>query len=211
MHKDRIPKPREAYKMGVGIQHQEEFQGIPVKGEVFMEMRDAQTGEILEKRYIENLIVLDAGILVAILCKDKASRTNGINMLAVGTGATGALLSPDAPDTRQRKLNAEIERKAFSGSTYRDASGNAVSYPTNVVDFTTTYGAAEAVGPLNEMSLLSTISSNPSTKNPNPNTFPARDVTVDLSLYDISVNYISFSVLSKPSTAVLTITWRLSF
>jgi len=209
--RDKFSRISEAFKMAMGALYVEEPAGIPVKGEIFMELKDATTGEVLETRHIHNIITLDAGLLVAILCKDKSSRTNGINMLAVGTGATGALLSPDAPDNRQRKLNAEIERKAFSSTTFRDASGNAVSYPTNVVDFTTTYGAAEAVGPLNEMALLSTISDNTAVKNPNPDTFPTRTLTVDVTAYDIAINYLSFSVMTKPSTAVLTLTWRLSF
>jgi len=185
--------------------------GVQVQGELFIRMVDAATDEVLHYEHRKNLITLDAGILVAILCRNPAGRTSGINMLAVGTGATGAILSPNAPDNRQRKLNAEIARKGFSSSVFRDGSGAAVAYPTNIVDFTTTFGEAEAVGPINEMGLLSTISSNPAVRNPNPNTFPTRDTTVDLSTLDILVNYISLSVLSKPSTAVLSITWRITF
>jgi hypothetical protein len=185
--------------------------GVPVQGELFIRMVDTTTGEVLHAEHRKNLIVLDAGILVAMLCRSPASRPTGINMLAVGTGATGALLSPNAPDNRQRKLNAEIARKGFSSTVFRDGSGVAVAYPTNIVDFTCTFGEAEAVGPINEMGLLSTISSNPAVRNPNPNTFPTRDTTVDVSTLDILVNYISLSVLSKPSTATLTITWRITF
>ena len=185
--------------------------GVQVQGELFIRMVDAATDEVLHYEHRKNLITLDAGILVAILCRNPASRTNGINMLAVGTGATGAILSPNAPDNRQRKLNAEIARKGFSSTVFRDGSGAAVAYPTNIVDFTTTFGEAEAVGPINEMGLLSTISSNPAVRNPNPNAFPTRDTTVDLSTLDILVNYVSLSVLSKPSTAVLSITWRITF
>jgi len=183
----------------------------PTKGEVFFEMWDNQTGENLLSHQQPNIITLDAGILAAIVLTDPLARTNGINMLAVGSGATGALLSPDAPDPKQRKLNAEISRKAFSSTVFRDGSGNAVSYPANVVDYTTVFGEAEAVGPLNEMGLLSTISNNPNVTNPNPNSFPTRNTTVDLSDYDILVNYITFSVITKPSTATLAITWRLTY
>ena len=172
---------------------------------------DNQTGENLLSHQQPNIITLDAGILAAIVLTDPLARTNGINMLAVGSGATGALLSPDAPDPKQRKLNAEISRKAFSSTVFRDGSGNAVSYPANVVDYTTVFGEAEAVGPLNEMGLLSTISNNPNVTNPNPNSFPTRNTTVDLSDYDILVNYITFSVITKPSTATLAITWRLTY
>jgi len=180
------------------------------KGEVFMSVTD-RDGAILFQDHRENLLTLDAGILAAILLRDPSSRDNGMNMLAVGTGATGALLSPDAPDARQRKLNAELARKPFFTTTFRDGSGNAVAIPTNIVDFTCTFDEGEAVGPLNEMGILSTISANPLVKNPNPNSFPTRDTTVDLSNYDILVNVITFSVLSIPATARLSVTWRLTF
>lgn len=209
---DRIKSARDAFRFGMGVGHRDDVQ-LPhrVRGDVFFHMTDARTGEVLLDRHQKNIITLDTGILAAILLRDPASRTHGINMLAVGTGATGPLLSPDAPDNRQRKLNAEIQRKPFVSTTFRDGSGNAVAYPTNIVDFVTVFSEAEAVGPLTEMGLMSTLSSSPSTLNPNPNTFPTRDTAVDLQDYDILANYISFSVCSKPSTAVLSITWRLSF
>jgi hypothetical protein len=195
----------------VGLHTTHHDVGVRVHGELFIRMVDATTGAVLHDEHRENLITLDAGILVAMLCRSPASRPNGINMLAVGTGATGAILSPNAPDNRQRKLNAEIARKGFSSTVFRDGTGTAVAYPTNVVDFTTTFGEAEAVGPINEMGLLSTISSNPAVRNPNPNTFPTRDTTVDVSTLDILVNYITCAPISKPSTAVLSITWRITF
>jgi hypothetical protein len=184
---------------------------LPTLGEVFVEMVDSLTGEILHKEHKINVITLDAGILVAILTRDPLSRTNGFYMLSVGTGATGAILSPNAPDSRQRKLNAEIARKPFSSTVFRDANGNAVAIPTNVVDYTCTFDEGEAVGPLNEMGIISPISSNPLTLNPNPNSFPTRDVTVDLTLFDILCNYLTFSVISKPNTARLSITWRITY
>lgn len=182
----------------------------PATGEVFIEMVDATTGVVLHKEHRKNVITLDAGILVATLLRDPDSRTHGFNMLSVGTGASGALLSPDAPDPKQRKLNAEIARKPWSSTTFRDASGDAVAIPTNIVDYTCTFDEGEAVGPLNEMGIQSTISANPAITAQNPNVFPTRDVTVDLSLYDILGNYLTFSVISKPNTARLTITWRIT-
>lgn len=207
--RDRIQRLREGIKLGMGMRYGEFF--YPVRGDVFFEMRDAATGTLLEGWHKKNLIMLDAGLLFARLAKDNEEPNAGINMLAVGTGATGATLSPDAPDNRQRRLNNEIARKAFASTVFRDTSGNAVAYPTNVVDFTTTFGEAEAVGPLNEMGLISTVSDNTLITNPNPDTFPSRDVTVDVTDYDLLVNYLTFAPISKPSTAVVTITWRLTF
>jgi len=208
MQRDIFNRAKENMTLGFEVKHNDNLRSF--LGEVFIEMVDSK-GDLLHKEHKKNIITLDAGILAAILFKDPSSRLNGINMLAVGTGATGAILSPDAPDSRQRKLNAEISRKAFSSTTFRDASGNAVAIPTNIVDFTCTFDEAEAVGPLDEMGLLSTISNNTAISNPNPNAFPTRDLTADLTLYDILVNYLTFSVISKPSTARLTITWRITF
>jgi hypothetical protein len=209
--KDRMARAKDAFKFAVGCLFEDELPTREIRGDVFIEMRDAESGRLLHKWERRNLIVYDASIQAARYFKDKDEPANSLNMLAVGTGATGAILTPDAPDPRQRKLNAEIARKAFASTTFRDTSGNAVAIPTNIVDFTTTFSEAEAVGPLNEMSLMSTISSNPLVTNPNPNNFPTRDLTVDVSLYDVIVNYLTFPVVSKPSTAILTITWRLTF
>jgi len=180
------------------------------QGMFILHMEDARTGEVLEHWEQKQVITNDAGILAAILFNDPTSR-NGANMLAVGTGATGALLAPDAPSPNQRKLNAEIERKAWASYTFRDSNGNAVAIPTNIIDWTVTYDESEAVGPLNEMGILSTISDNPLVQNLNPDSYPTRDLTQDLTLYDILVNYLTFSVISCPATARLTITWRITF
>jgi len=209
---DRMTRARDGYKFGLTTTHADAFlKGVPREGTFIFEMTDARTGERLHYFEKKNIITLDAGILAAILFSDPDARTHGIYMLAVGTGATGSVLSPNAPDARQRKLNAEIARKAFSSWTFRDAGGNAVSIPTNVVDFTTVFGEAEAVGPLTEMGLLSPISSNPLSKADNPDIFPNRTLTLDLGLYDILVNYLTYGAIVKPSTAVLSITWRLTF
>lgn len=181
------------------------------KGEVFFKMEDVVTGEVLFEDYRPNVITLDASILAAMLFTEPGSRTYGAYMLAVGTGATGSLLSPDAPDPRQRRLNAEIARKPRNSYTFRDGSGNAVAIKTNIVDYTFTFDEGEAVGPLTEMGIFSTYSGNPLVRNLNPNIFPTRDVTVDVSNLDILINYLSFPVISKPATARLTITWRLTY
>jgi len=209
--KERMSRARDAFKIACGILFGDDYPTHKVRGDVSIKMHDASSGKLLYEWERRNLIVYDASIQAARYFKDKDEPANSLNMLAVGTGATGAILSPDAPDPRQRKLNAEIARKAFASTTFRDASGNAVAIPTKIVDFTTTFSEAEAVGPLNEMSLMSTISSNPLVTNPNPNAFPTYDTTVDVSLYDVIVNYLTFPVISKPSTAILTVTWRLTF
>lgn len=207
--RDKVPTPKDLCHMGMAMLFDET---VPKPhGRFILHMVDSVTGEVLEHWEKDNVIVRDGGISAARLFKDNAEPNHGVNMLAVGTGATGALLSPDAPSVLQRKLNAEIERKAFSSTTFRTSTGVAVAYPTNIVDFTTTYGVGEAVGPLNEMGIMNTISDNPAITNPNPNNYPTYDTTLDITGYDVLINYLTFSVCTKPSTAVLTLTWRLTF
>jgi hypothetical protein len=211
---DIFEKVRTGFKWAAAFKF-EEPRVVTSKGLVLFEMRDARTGELQLERAVPNVVTLDAGLLVARLMKDNQEPNHGINMLGVGTGALGAILNPDAPPNTQRRLNNEIFRKPFAETTFRDANGAAVSIPTNVVDFTTIYGESEAVGPLNEMGLLSTISDNNAIINNNPN-FAGQggapyDPTVDVTQYDILVNYLTFSVISKPATSILTITWRLTF
>jgi len=216
-YQEHINRPRTALKLGLNIGPMEEI--IPLmsraKGRVFIDVTDARSGEVLDHREVDNIVTLDAGILAARLFKDSLqpnpSQNNGLTMLGVGTGATGNILSPDAPQDTQRKLNSEIDRKAFSSSHYRNADGIAVSYPTNIVDFTTTFGEAEGVGPLNEMALMSTYSLNPLTRNPINNGPSDYDSTIDVTGFDIMANYLTFSVVTKPSTAVLSVTWRFTF
>lgn len=211
IHKDQMSRAKTGFKLGMGMLYKDTVGVLGATGTFIFDLRDAKTGQQLHYFEKKNIITLDAGIQAARLFKDKDEPDNSITMLAIGTGATGSILSPDAPDSAQRKLNAEIARKGFVSTTFRDSVGAAVSYPTNVVDFTTTYGEAEAVGALTEMGLICPVSDNPLITNPNPETFPTRTTTLDITPYDVLINYLTFPVVSKPSTAILTITWRLSF
>jgi hypothetical protein len=201
--------PKQGLKLGANAQYADALWGA--KGRFIIDLRDSRTGELLHHEEKDNIITRDGGILAAICFAAGSTGASGITMLGVGTGATGPLLNPDAPDNRQRRLNAEIARKPFSSVTFRTSAGAVSSVPTNIVDFTTIYGESEAVGPLNEMGLMRTLSMNPATTNPVPAAFPTYDPTVDLTTFDILVNYLTFSVISKPSTSILTITWRLTF
>jgi len=211
---DKIRRLREGFKLGLGSRYQESVR-IPVKGEVFFKMWDGASGRVEMEHAQKNVVTLDAGLLIARLVRDPREPANGINMLALGTGALGPLLSPNPASQEQRRLNNEIFRKPFAEVTFRDPNGAASAIPTRVLDFTTVFGESEAVGPLNEMGLLSTVSNNNTIKNPNPN-FAGQggqpyDPTIDVTQYDILVNALTFSVISKPSTSLLSITWRLSF
>jgi hypothetical protein len=212
--RETLKKLGSGFKLGMGFQYQEPV-GVRCKGRVMFHMVDARSGEVQLDRAQDNVVTLDASLLVAALMKDPQEPAHGINMLAVGTGALGPILNPDAPPREQRRLNNEIARKPFAETTFRDANGAASAIRTNVVDFTTIYGESEAVGPLNEMGLLSTISDNTAIINNNPNFAgqggQAYDPAIDTSQYDMLVNYLTFAVISKPATSILTITWRLTF
>ena len=182
------------------------------KGEFFVKMVDDKSGEVLLEWHTPQMIVLDAGVFLAWLSKDTPTGRK-MGMLAVGTGATGNILNPDAPQSIQRSLTNCIAWKAFSSTNFIDFGGFAVSYPTHVVDFTATFGASEAIGPLNEMGIMSALPSEvigTIPLNPILTTNPY-DPTVDITSKDVLINYLTYPVISKPSTATLTITWRLSF
>lgn len=219
-YKDKIGRPCQGVKMGLNLGDYVEGDRLmsSAKGVFIFEMRDARTGELLAFWEKPNVITLDAGIMAARLFRNSmepnAGSNNGLRMLAIGTGATGNILSPDAPQNTQRKLNNQIARRAFSSAQFRDGDGVAVNYPTNIVDFTTTFGETVAVGPLNEMGLVSPFSSNQAVTNWINNgtgTGTAYDQTIDVSSKDLLANYLTFSVISKAATAIVTITWRLTF
>ena len=103
-------------------------------------------------------------------------------------------------------------RKGFTSVVYRNTDGTLSNVPTNIVDFTTTFESADAVGSLTEMGLMSTKTGAGSTDfDQLTDTFPNRDLTIDITTKDILVNYLTFPVINKPSGAILAITWRLTF
>lgn len=202
-------------------------QAVPLKGEVFFYLRDAATGQLLDRDgnptdeehtlHINNVIVRDASILVARLMKDSAEPDNGVKALAVGTGDSGwDPLNPPAATNDQRKLENELARKTFSDTDFiynthltSPSPGSVAALPTNIVDFTTIFSQGEAVGPLVEMGLLGgDVNDNMSITNPIPGSY---DVTFDVTGYDMQVNYLTFPVVNKPAMATLTITWRITF
>lgn len=213
LRRERMPRAAQGVKWAMGALHREPTLLQPKKGTFIFDMRDAKTGTVLAHFERDNVITRDAGILAASLFGGDAVNPGGLTMLGVGTGATGDPLNPDVPTAGQRKLNSEIGRKAFASSVYRNTDGLAVSIRTNIRDFTVTFSESEAVGPLNEMGLMSTVSSNPDPSFWAPiNNGPANyDPTIDVEGKDLMVNYLTFGAISKPATAILSITWRLTF
>lgn len=201
-------------KLGMALNYSDSFM-VGAKGSYILHMVDALSGEVLLHMEKDNLIVLDASVIAARLFANSlapsANKNNGLTMLAVGTGATGALLAPDAPQVGQRRLNTEICRKPFSSFTFRDAQGTAVSRPTHIVDWTATFGEADAVGPWNEMALISARSSDPTVKAPIMNGPSGYDPTIDVTNLDQLANYSTFACIAKPAGAILTVSWRITF
>lgn len=212
---EKTPQPRGTSSSVFTVRPADDFKekGYYIRGDVFFKMRDGKTGELQLERELRNLVVLDASILIARLMKDSVEPPHGIFALAVGTGDSGwNPMSPPAPTNTQRALYSEITRKTFSNTAFVDGDGVPVAYPTKVVDFTTDFTEAEAVGPLVEMGLIGgNVSSNLSIRNPVTPPNGAYDPTVDLTQYETLVNYLSFAVVNKPATSTFSITWRLSF
>lgn len=195
-------KAKDAYKGHTGI-----------RGDVLLAMHDGASGALEYTWERRNLVVTDASILIARLMRDSVEPPHGIFALAIGTGDSGwNVLAPPAATISQRSLFGELTRKTFTAKEFIGGAGTPVAYPTNIVDFTTTFTESEAVGPLCEMGLIGgNISTNLATKNP---VLPPNGVyspTVDLTQYETLINYLTFPVISKPPTSTLSITWRLTF
>lgn len=183
------------------------------RGDVFMELRNGQTGALelaVEKR---NIVTLDASILLARLVKSNLEVPHGAFVLAVGTGDSGwNPLSPPAATNTQRALYGEITRKTFASTQFIDADGVPVDRPTNIVDFTTTFAESEAVGGLVEMGIIGgNIDPNMSIKNPVTPPNGPYDPTIDLTEKETLLNYLVYAIISKPATSTFSVTWRITF
>ena len=184
-------------------------------GVVLMELFDADDNLILRQE-LRNTIVYDAGIAMCRLVRDsrlpRPGLNNGVTMLAVGTGATGANPNePDRPRPEQRALYREVFRKTFAAVVNRDLEGRAVAYDTNVVDFVTVLAAGEAEAPLNEMALILPADPDPTKQNPIAQKPLVYDPTVDVRGKDLLFNYYTFGVINKPKGSILRVSWRITF
>jgi hypothetical protein len=215
MQRERFRRPHEkAPRFALRPSFKEDFRSgaYKIRGDVFIELRDGATGALQDRREI-NLVVLDASVLIARLMKDNQEPPYGVFCLAVGTGQVGwNPMSPPAATNTQRSLWSELARKTFASTNFVDQNGIPASYPTNVVDFTTTFAESEAVGPLVEMGLLGgNVNPNLSIRNPVTPANGPYDPTVNLTNFDTLCNYLSFAVINKPPTSSLTVVWRLTF
>lgn len=166
-----------------------------LRGEYWIQLKDAKTGDLIDERHNNNLIVNSASILIARLLKDNHEPDAGISYLAVGTGGSGwNLQNPPQPTPTTTKLVNEIARKAFTTndvSFVDPETGDPTTVPTNVVDFTATFAETEAVGPLVEMGLF------------------GGDATDQVDS-GTQANYRTFPVINKTNSMTLTIIFRIT-
>jgi len=180
-------------------------------GEIFWTLTEAD-GSIVSEGHRKNVVTKDAGILLAALMKNKSAVDAGIQYLAVGTGKLGwDPMSPPPASNIQRSLWNELGRKAFTSATFKLSNGTTAGYPTNIVDFSFSFGGSEVVGPIVEMGLIGGWADpDANVRNPIPNATPY-DPTVDVDGKDILCNYVTFPVINKAPGQTLSYTWRLTF
>lgn len=179
-----------------------------IKGEVFIFFSDPDTGKVIDKKHLTNIVTLDASILIARLFANNLEPRNGMKYLAFGTGINGGdLMNPSPATSNQRSLVSEIARKPFHKVSFVDDQGNETLIPTHVVDFTATFSASEAVGPLVELGIIG----GDSVPTPNPVANGPYDPTIDLTGVDTLCTYLTFPVINKPNSLVMTVTYRMTF
>jgi hypothetical protein len=215
MSKDTFNTHRVNLKSGLALGYED--QGYKIRGEVFWRLDDETTGSHTEG-HINNIVTLDAGLLIARLMKSTATPNVsepkfGIYAIAVGTGDVGwNPMNPPPANVNQRSLFNEIARKAVASTSFIDKNGAISGVPTNVVDFTFSFSVSEAVGPLTEMGLVGgDLSTNMSIRNPVLPPNGLYDPTVNTVGKDTLSNYLTFPVINKPSTSTLNLTYRLTF
>lgn len=151
---------------------------------------------IIQEHCMKNLIVDMASTLIAKRMRPGASWAAGIGFLEVGSGVgTGTTQSPQIEDHTQVALRQAMARKAITAWTYLDPSNNlaVTAAETNVLQLTTTFLEAEAVGAITEMGLF------------------GGDAVLGTLGSGYMFNSKAFGVWNKQNNMQLTIVWSLTF
>ena len=189
--------------IGLGIKYEDSRNRNGMKGEFFITLNHQDGRE--EKHHFKNVIVDSASLLIARLLADgqtsidPSGPSHGIRVLAVGTGDPNWNPSnPPEATANQTKLNAELARKRFSNVTFikTDGSGLPASQVTNIVDYQTVFSESEAVGPIVELGLFGGGFGNENV-----------DTTANSGTL---INFRTIAVINKPSTATLSIIFRIT-
>jgi hypothetical protein len=145
------------------------------------------------ERHMKNLIVTKASVFMAKRMRGGTSWGAGIGYLEVGTGVgSGTTQSPQAESAAQTALRTPLLRKAITSWTCLDTDGDPTASDTNVVQYTTTFTEAEAIGAIVEMGM-----------------FGGDATTTNGSGF--MFNYKVFPVINKDDTMQLTIVWKVTY
>lgn len=164
------------------------FEGGVVAGEMCY-----PDGRIERRPLGHNVIVQDASLLIAQLCKGED--VSGFTHLAVGVGdPTWDKFDPPPESPLVSRLESEVVRVAADDVYYikEDGSGAPSESRTRIVDFLFTFTESQANAPLVEQGLFG--GSNASSLNGGT-----------------MVNYRTHSVWNKPVGARLSMLWRFTF
>jgi len=189
MFNESIGKSRNTVRMHPKITCQDQTQGL--KGKLIL--KAFENGNLVYSYEHSNIIVNTASILIARLLKDNSEPTSGISRLAIGSGNAGwDLFDPPAPTTSQTILENEFFRKEIDLTTFvHPVTGEPTTVPTNIVDYSVTFGESEAVGPIVEMGLFG-------------------GEATDQANTGTMINWRTFPVINKTSTMTLTIIFRIT-
>jgi len=179
---------RERRSAGLSEWVTKNFEGDIVAGEmIFPDGR-------IERRHIgHNVIVNDASLLIAQLCKGED--VPGITHLAVGVGdPTWDKFDPPPENSDTSRLVSEVTRVQADDVYFvkEDGSGAPSESRTRIVDFLFTFTEAQANSPLVEQGLFGGTNASL----PNSGTM---------------VNYRTHSVWNKPVGSRLSLLWRFTF
>ena len=178
--------------------HKESLNQINVLGEIFLKKEHAD-GTVEHEVIGKNIVTLSASVLLARLAaKEYKGAVGGLDYLAIGSGAPewDPRFPPSAANTATALVN-EIYRKQFYSIEFINpdpAPGDpeVSPTPTNIIDLTARFEQGEADGFWMEMGLF------------------GGDATSSADSGDL-VTYKIFSLVSKPSDSIYTITYRLTF